>query len=80
MLVTANTDNDTSIQAINDAGAMRVIHKPWKPETVLQFVREALAQRDILIECKQTNAEIEMALSQLKLAAEELSLFNDRPR
>lgn len=75
MLVTANTDKDTSIEAINDAGAVRVIHKPWNPETVLQFVQEALAQRETLIECKQANAEIEMALNQLKLAAQELCLF-----
>jgi DNA-binding NtrC family response regulator len=75
MLITGNTDKDTSIEAINGAGALRVMHKPWNSETVLQFVREALAQRETLLECKQANAEIEMALSQLKLAAEELSLF-----
>jgi response regulator RpfG family c-di-GMP phosphodiesterase len=56
MLVTANTDNDTLLEAINDAGAVRVIHKPWDPERVLQFVREALAQRETLIACKQTNS------------------------
>jgi len=75
MLITGNTDKDTSIEAINDAGALRVMHKPWNSQTVLQFVQQALAQRETLIECKQANAEIEMALSQLKLAAEELSLF-----
>jgi response regulator RpfG family c-di-GMP phosphodiesterase len=73
MLVTANTDEDTSIEAINDAGALRVIHKPWKGQTLLQFVEETLAQRETLIECKQANSQIELALSQLKLAAEELS-------
>ena len=78
MLITANTDNDTSLKAINDAGALRVIHKPWNPATVLQFVEEALAQRETLLQCKQANAEIEIALSQLKLAAEELSLFPRR--
>jgi response regulator RpfG family c-di-GMP phosphodiesterase len=76
MLVTANTDEDTSIEAINDAGALRVIHKPWKGQTVLQFVEETLAQRETLIECKQANAQIELALSQLRLAAEELSLVS----
>lgn len=73
MLVTGNTDKDISIEAINDAGALHVIHKPWKSETVLQFVQETLAQRETLIECKQANAQIELALSQLRLAAEELS-------
>jgi DNA-binding NtrC family response regulator len=75
MLVTANTDNDTSVEALSTAGAMRVIHKPWKMETLLQFVHDALAQRETFIECKQANAEIERALNQLKLATRELSLF-----
>jgi len=75
MLITGNTDNDLSIEAINEAGALRVIHKPWNSATVLQFAQEALAQRETLIECKQANAQIEMALNKLKLAAKELSLF-----
>ena len=76
MLVTANTDEDTSIEAINEAGALRVIHKPWKGETVLQFVQETLAQRETLIECNQANAQIELALSELRLAMEELNLVS----
>jgi DNA-binding NtrC family response regulator len=76
MLVTGNTNNDTSIEAINDAGALRVIHKPWNAEMVLQFVEAALAQRETLIECRQANAQIQMALSQLKLVAQELRLFS----
>jgi len=75
LLVTASTDNETSIEAIKDAGALRVIHKPWNPETVLQFVQEGLAQRARIIECRRANAEIELALSQLKLAAADLHLF-----
>ena len=59
MLVTANTDNDTFTEAINAGGAVRVIHKPWDPGVVLQFVGEALAQRDTVLECKQANAQIE---------------------
>jgi putative two-component system response regulator len=80
MLVTANTDNETSVEALSTAGAMRVIHKPWKRETLLRFVQDALAQRETLIECKQASAEIERALNQLKLATKELSLFRGQPR
>lgn len=76
MLITASADNDTSIEAINEAGALRVIHKPWKAETVLQFIKEALERRNTVMECRQAKAQIELALSQLKLAAEELSLFS----
>jgi DNA-binding NtrC family response regulator len=66
MLVTASTDNDTSLQAINDAGALRVIHKPFDPRRVLQFVEEARAHRETLIECKYTNAEVAKVIQQLQ--------------
>jgi PAS domain S-box-containing protein len=66
MLVTANTDNDTSAEAINHAGALRVIHKPWDAERVLQFVAEALKHRETLRECKYTNSEIEKVMEDLR--------------
>jgi signal transduction histidine kinase/response regulator RpfG family c-di-GMP phosphodiesterase len=66
MLVTANTDNDTSFEAINNAGALRVIHKPWDAKRVLQFVQEALEHRETLIECKFANEEIEKLMQQLR--------------
>ncbi len=76
MMVTAYTDSDTSVVAINDAGALRVIHKPWNPDTVLNFVDDALARRETLVECKLANAEIALALNKLKSASEELNLFS----
>jgi response regulator RpfG family c-di-GMP phosphodiesterase len=78
MLVTANTDNDTSFEAINSAGALRVIHKPWDPRRVLQFVEEALAQRETLIDCKHANAQIEQVMILLRLAAENLNLSSEQ--
>ncbi len=78
MLVTANTDNDTFTEAINAAGALRVIHKPWDPDIVLQFVKEALAQRETFLECMHANAEIEQVMNQLKLATQNLNLFPKR--
>jgi PAS domain S-box-containing protein len=66
MLVTANTDNDTSAEAINNAGALRVIHKPWDAGRVLQFVAEALEHREHLRECKYTNSEIEKVMEDLR--------------
>jgi response regulator RpfG family c-di-GMP phosphodiesterase len=77
LLVTASTDNETSIEAINDAGALRVIHKPWAAKIVLQFIDEAMAQRETLIEGKLASADMESALRRLRLAAEELNLFSE---
>ncbi|HEY6802884.1 MAG TPA: ATP-binding protein [Pyrinomonadaceae bacterium] len=66
MLVTANTDNDTSAEAINHAGALRVIHKPWDAEWVLHFVAEALEHRETLLECKYANSEIKKVMEDLR--------------
>jgi response regulator RpfG family c-di-GMP phosphodiesterase len=75
MLVTARTDNDISIEAINDAGVVRVIHKPFDRQLVLQFVKSALAQRQTLMECRQANTRIEQVISKLKRDTEKLNPF-----
>jgi response regulator RpfG family c-di-GMP phosphodiesterase len=75
MLVTARTDNDISIEAINDAGVVRVIHKPFDRQLVLQFVKSALAQRQTLMECRQANIRIEQVISKLKRDTENLNPF-----
>jgi CheY-like chemotaxis protein len=43
LVVTANNDADTTIEAITKAGAQCVINKPWKPDYLLQMTRDALA-------------------------------------
>ena len=42
MMVTANRDSKTFIDAIRGAGAVRVITKPWDPDKVLRDIRGAL--------------------------------------
>jgi response regulator RpfG family c-di-GMP phosphodiesterase len=76
MLVTARTDNDISIEAINDAGVVRVIHKPFDRQLVLQFVKSAMAQRQTLLECRQANIRIEQVISKLKRDTENLNPFS----
>jgi DNA-binding NtrC family response regulator len=44
MVVTANNDIDTFLEAISKSGASRVINKPWEPDDMLEAVREALAK------------------------------------
>ena len=75
IMVTANTDNEISMEAINTAGVLRVIHKPWDPDRVLQFVQEALNRRDTLVKCKEINAEIDKSMNELRIATESLNLF-----
>ena len=65
MVVTANRDSKTFVEAIRAAGAVRVITKPWDPERVKQDVREALGRFTL-------EAERTQAIEQLKLKNEEL--------
>jgi response regulator RpfG family c-di-GMP phosphodiesterase len=43
LVVTANNDPDTIIEAITKSGAQCIIHKPWKPDHLLEMTRDALA-------------------------------------
>jgi DNA-binding NtrC family response regulator len=66
MVVTGNNDTDTFIEAIKNAGAIRVIAKPWDPDKVMADVCAALEKYDLVLRNKQ-------AMSQLKQANEELN-------
>jgi response regulator RpfG family c-di-GMP phosphodiesterase len=73
MMITANTDTETYIEAIKNSGAVRVIHKPWEPEKVMQFIKEALEKQRVLFDSKKVIEKIDQALSQLKEASEGLN-------
>jgi response regulator RpfG family c-di-GMP phosphodiesterase len=71
MVVTANNDTATFIDAIKNAGAIRVIAKPWDPRKVMADVCSALEKYDLARRNKQ-------AMSQLKQASEELNRLSRR--
>lgn len=52
ILLTASTESNTLIQAINEAGAFRFISKPWDNEVMVDSVVQALNFRDIMISNK----------------------------
>ncbi len=65
MVVTADRDSKTFVDAIRSAGAARVITKPWDPDRVLRDVRESLdrytleaARTQAIEQLKQTNQEL----------------------
>jgi DNA-binding NtrC family response regulator len=66
LVVTANNDTDTTIEAITNSGAMRVINKPWDPDQILNTIQEALAvyerglkSRRMISQLKQVNENLE---------------------
>ncbi|MDC8760088.1 response regulator [Janthinobacterium fluminis] len=53
MMLTASTEFDTAVGAINDAQVFRLIPKPWQPGELRDTIRLALQQRDRLVEAQR---------------------------
>ena len=68
MLVTADRDSKTFIEALKQAGAVRVITKPWDPEKVMQAVCETLERYTL-------GAKSRQAFSNLHRANQKLNKF-----
>ena len=66
ILVTANSDTDTFIDALQNSGAVRVISKPWDPDKVMQAITSALEKYELMADNRQ-------AMSRLRLVSEELN-------
>ena len=72
MLVTADRDSKTFIDALKQAGAVRVINKPWDPEKLMKTVCEALERYTV-------RAKNRLAFSDLNRANEKLKQVCKRP-
>jgi DNA-binding NtrC family response regulator len=65
MLITAETDSGTFLDAIMKSGAVRVIKKPWDPDKLLKMVEASL-------ERYESHCETKRAINQLKKVNEQL--------
>ena len=54
ILLTGYSDINATIDAINKAGALRYLNKPWRDDELLQVVREAVKRHDL----EQENARL----------------------
>jgi response regulator RpfG family c-di-GMP phosphodiesterase len=66
MVVTATNDMETFIDAIKNAGAIRVIGKPWDPDKIRQMIDDAIAKYEELLGTRE-------AISRLKQANQDLN-------
>lgn len=66
MLLTADSDARTFIDAIRNSGAVSVVHKPWEPGELLKSVDAALVQHERLAAADRT-------MTRLKEASENLN-------
>lgn len=66
MLVTADRDSETFISALKQAGAVRVITKPWDPQKLMQTVCEALERYTARAKSRQAFSNLNRANEKLK--------------
>jgi signal transduction histidine kinase len=50
ILVTAYTDYQSAVDAVNDGRIMRYVHKPWDPEELSSILRQAIEYHITLVE------------------------------
>lgn len=50
LLVTAYTDYQTAVDAVNDGRIFRYVHKPWDPEELSNILHQALEHHHTLVE------------------------------
>ena len=65
MLLTAETDSGTFIDAVVKSGAIRVINKPWNPDRLMEAVEASLEKYESRCETKE-------AINQLKKVNQQL--------
>lgn len=53
IMVTGDTGSDTFLSAITDGGAIRVIKKPWDPDSLLKIIVAALEKYEVALSTKQ---------------------------
>jgi DNA-binding NtrC family response regulator len=61
MVVTAQSDPATFIEAIRSAGAVRVITKPWDPDKLIEIVSQALEKLEVMMETRQSLSQLREA-------------------
>jgi signal transduction histidine kinase len=87
IVLTAYTDPEAMVAAINRGEAYRFVFKPWNPVEMRTTIRHALERRNLeqekrqlVIDLRQRNADLERSLKQLEearnrlLSAEKLAL------
>jgi DNA-binding NtrC family response regulator len=66
LMVTANNDIDTFLEAIRQSGASRVINKPWDPDEMLTAVKDALAKYEKGVATRNAMSRLRQVSENLK--------------
>jgi DNA-binding NtrC family response regulator len=66
IMITADFGISTFIEAIRNGGAIRVIHKPWDPDDLMQIIVAALQKHEFVLDNQQAINRLREANEMLK--------------
>ncbi|HJQ67849.1 MAG TPA: response regulator [Blastocatellia bacterium] len=66
IMITADFGNSTFFEAIKDGGAIRVIHKPWDPDKLMQVIVASLQKHEFVLDNQQAINRLREANELLK--------------
>lgn len=72
IMITADVGASTFAEAIKHGGAVRIIHKPWDPDHLMQLIVNLLRKHEVVLSNKQ-------AINRLKEANELLKSVTRQP-
>jgi DNA-binding NtrC family response regulator len=66
IMITADLGSGTFIEAIRNGGAIRVIHKPWDPDDLMQIIVASLEKHEFVLDNQQAINRLREANEMLK--------------
>ena len=66
IMITADFGSSTFIEAIRNGGAIRVIHKPWDPDDLMQIIVASLQKHEFVLDNQQAISRLREANEMLK--------------
>ena len=66
IMITADFGSRTFIEAIKNGGAIRVIHKPWEPDNLMQIIVASLQKHEFVLDNQQAINRLREANELLK--------------
>lgn len=66
IMITADLGSGTFVDAIKKGGAVRIIHKPWDPDSLMQIIVALLEKHEVVLNNKQAINRLNEANELLK--------------
>jgi response regulator RpfG family c-di-GMP phosphodiesterase len=73
IVFTGYADLKSVIEGVNHGGLHRYITKPWDPDELIDMLREAAAEHDELVECKQLFVDLREHVAQSRQFARQIA-------